>query len=168
MGTRSPLFENISSRNRGSAAVSYGRNQFVVDSVTNGFNLYQLDNGHWKRNFPTGTPTRKLPKCVAFAEDTGVVMGGSDHGAVYVFDKRTGSPLHILRHQEHGMVQTITVSIRIFSRMTYDNVGTDTRPKRPEHDSQRIVHQVRGNLYLRLGAEESSGKTYEANGSLDG
>jgi hypothetical protein len=94
---------------RGGAAVHCARNQFIVDSVVNGFNLHQLDNGHWKRNYPTGTPIRRLPKQVAFGEDTKIVVGGSDHGAIYVFDKRTGSPLHVLRHQEQGLVQTITV-----------------------------------------------------------
>jgi hypothetical protein len=86
------------------------RNDFVVDTVANGFSLYQLDNASWKRNFPTGTPSRKLPKQVAFGEDSNVVVGGSDHGAIYVFDRETGSPLHVLRHGDGGMVQTVTVS----------------------------------------------------------
>jgi hypothetical protein len=93
------------------------RNQLVVDSVVNGVNLHQLDNGQWRRNYPTGTPIRKLPKQVAFGEDAKVVVGGSDHGVVYVFDKRTGSPLHILRHQDRGLVQTITVRHTSFRRV---------------------------------------------------
>jgi hypothetical protein len=96
----------------GSAAVDHARNQFVVDSVENGFNLHRLDNGHWRLNYTTGKPSRKLPKQIAFGEDSNVVVGGSDHGSVYVFDKRTGSPLHVLRHQERGLVQTITVCVR--------------------------------------------------------
>lgn len=94
---------------RGAVAVSWQKNLFVIDTVTNGFGLYQLDNVNWKRNFTTGTPTRKVPKQVAFGEDSRIVVGGSDHGAVYVFDRKTGSPLHILRHSDNGSVQTVTV-----------------------------------------------------------
>lgn len=81
----------------------------MIDTVANGFSLYQLENAIWKRDFPTGTPSRKLPKQVAFGEDSKVVVGGSDHGVVYVFDKKTASPLQILRHGDQGMVQTLTV-----------------------------------------------------------
>jgi hypothetical protein len=93
----------------GSVAVSPSRNQFVVDGVTNGFDLYQLDSGRWKRNFPTGAPTVKVPKQVTFGEDFRAVVGGSDHGAVYVFDRKKGVQLHVLWHAEKGLVQTVTV-----------------------------------------------------------
>ena len=33
----------------------------------------------------------------------------SDHGAVYVFDRKTGKPLEVLHHADKGLVQTITV-----------------------------------------------------------
>lgn len=81
----------------------------MVDSVASGFDLYQLDTATWKRNFPTGNASRKLPKQVAFGEDTKVVVGGSDHGVVYVFDRKSGLPVHVLRHGDRGMVQTLTV-----------------------------------------------------------
>lgn len=45
-----------------------------------------------------------------FGEDGKVVVGGSDHGVVYVFDRRTGSQLDILHHANAGLVQTIVVS----------------------------------------------------------
>jgi hypothetical protein len=51
-----------------------------------------------------------VTKQVAFVEDSKVVVGGSDHGAVYVFDRETGGILDVLRHAEAGLVQTITVS----------------------------------------------------------
>ena len=65
------------------------KNQFVVDNAFDGFDLYQLDKGkaHLLRNFPTGTPTMRTPKQVTFCEEGRVVVGGSDHGVMYVFDR---------------------------------------------------------------------------------
>jgi outer membrane protein assembly factor BamB len=81
----------------------------VVDNASDGFDLYHLDTGSFIRNFPTGMPTKRYPKQVEFSEDSRVVIGGSDHGCVYVFDRKTGSVLDILRHADQGLVQTITV-----------------------------------------------------------
>ena len=94
----------------GHAAVSDGRNTFVVDNATDGFDLYRLDTGCFILNFSTGVPTKRYPKQVEFGEDCRVVVGGSDHGVVYVFDRKTGAVLDVLRHAERGLVQTITVS----------------------------------------------------------
>ena len=84
-------------------------NQFVVDNVTDGFDLHQNDDSAFVRTFYTGTATRRVPKQVAFAEDSRVIVGGSDHGVVYVFDRRSGKLLDLLQHAKNGLVQTITV-----------------------------------------------------------
>lgn len=52
----------------------------------------------------------RYPKQVSFGEEGTILVGGSDHGAGYVFDTATGCPLDLLRHSERGLVQTITVS----------------------------------------------------------
>jgi hypothetical protein len=44
-----------------------------------------------------------------FSEDFKTVVGGSNHGAVYVFDRKWGVRLHVLHHADSGMVQTVTV-----------------------------------------------------------
>ena len=62
------------------------------------------------RTFPTGTPTRFLPRQVVFAERWKSIVAGSDHGAVYIFDRTTGAPLDVLRHMAKGLVQTVAVS----------------------------------------------------------
>ena len=51
----------------------------------------------------------RYPKQVSFGEDGTVLVGGSDHGAVYIFDTATGCPLDLLRHSDRDLVQTITV-----------------------------------------------------------
>jgi hypothetical protein len=68
-----------------------------------------METGTCIRAFPTNRPKMTVPKQVAFAEDSKVVVGGSDHGVLYVFDRRSGSRLDVLRHASEGLVQTITV-----------------------------------------------------------
>lgn len=46
---------------------------------------------------------------MTFGEKGQVVVGGSDHGIVYVFDRMTGNKLDELKVAERGMVQTVTV-----------------------------------------------------------
>jgi hypothetical protein len=96
---------------RGSAVVDYPQNEVVINNVSSGFDSHQLDSGNWKQTFLTGNPTRKFPKQVAFGEMGRVVIGGSDHGVVYVFNRKTAETVQILQHGERNMVQTITVSI---------------------------------------------------------
>lgn len=73
-----------------------------MDNAVDGFDLYNLETGLFMRNFPTGIPKKRYPKQVAFGEDARVVVGGSDHGAVYVFDRKTGKTLDVLFHAEEG------------------------------------------------------------------
>ena len=54
--------------------------------------------------FPTGTPIKAMLKQVAFAEDLRLVVRGSDHSSVYVFDRRTRAPLDVLHHADKGLV----------------------------------------------------------------
>jgi hypothetical protein len=94
----------------GDVAIDPRRNQFVVDNATDGFSLFQLPDALFVRGFSTGTPVNRRPKQVAYGEGRRVVVGGSDHGAAYVFDAKTGSVLDVLRHTGRDLVQTITVS----------------------------------------------------------
>src|SRR5277367_4149124 len=86
-----------------------GRNQFVIDNVSDGFDLHQTEDGAFVRTFRTGIAIKRVPKQVMFAENSRAIVGGSDHGAVYVFDRKSGKKLAVLRHSERGLVQTITV-----------------------------------------------------------
>ena len=53
---------------------------------------------------------KRYPKQVAFGKHNSIIVRGSDHGAVYVFDHDTGGPLDLLCHSDCGLVQTIMVS----------------------------------------------------------
>ncbi|KAF8573818.1 hypothetical protein K439DRAFT_1374237, partial [Ramaria rubella] len=56
----------------GATAISVEQNQFVVDKGMDGFDLHALDNGMHVCTLPTGIPTKKLPKQVAFGENSQV------------------------------------------------------------------------------------------------
>ncbi len=56
----------------------------------------------------TMKPVSRVPRQVVFTEESRVVVGGSDHGVVYVFGCKSGGMLQILRHAPKGLVQTVT------------------------------------------------------------
>jgi hypothetical protein len=107
---------NITTLTTSSGNVAYcsRRNEFVIDNVLDGFDLYRLDLELGKaqslRGFRISQSTVPVPKEVTFCEDDKVVIGGSDHGKVYAFDRRSGQKLDELPHEGGGMVQTISVS----------------------------------------------------------
>jgi outer membrane protein assembly factor BamB len=89
------------------------RGVFVVDNATDGFTLYCLEGtGEPVRTFATGLPSVSVPKQVAFGEEGKVVVGGSDHGLVYIFERKTGQIIETLHHADAGLVQTISVSAK--------------------------------------------------------
>ena len=83
--------------------------QFIVDTCSGRFNLHDIEDGAYVQTFPTGTPIRRHPKQAAFGEKGHIIVGGSDHGIVYVFDQMTGNKMVELRVAEQGMVQTVAV-----------------------------------------------------------
>ena len=89
----------------GHAAISHKKRLIVIDNGQ-GFLSHNLRMGTFIRNFPTGEPTKRFPKQVAFGENDNIIVGGT----VYVFDHDTGGPMDLLRHSERGLVQTVMVS----------------------------------------------------------
>ena len=80
------------------------RGQFVVDNATDGFSLYDLETADFIGTYATGIPKRTYPKQVTFREESRVVMGGSDCGAIYVFDRKSGRLLDVLGHAKDRWV----------------------------------------------------------------
>lgn len=80
----------------------------VIDNVGNGFDLYRLDTAEFVRTFATRDPKETYPKGVAFINHSRVV-GGSDHGLVYIFNRKTGRAIDTLRYSRTGGAQTIAV-----------------------------------------------------------
>lgn len=83
----------------------------MVDNATDGFTLYRLESGQLIRTFTMDPPNISVPKQVSFGEDGKVVIGGSDNGLVYVFNRRTGEVIETLCHTAMALVQTIAVGL---------------------------------------------------------
>ena len=92
-------------------AINYDRGNFAVDNVTEGFSLYSLEDMKFLREYPTGKPMKRFPKQVEFGEEGRILVGGSDHGTIYVFDRKTGLVMDTLNHEDDGLAQAVTVSI---------------------------------------------------------
>ena len=59
------------------------------------FSLYTLEDMQFLCEYPTGRPMKQFPEQVGFDEDCCVLVGGSDHGTIYVFDRKTGLVLRL-------------------------------------------------------------------------
>jgi hypothetical protein len=81
----------------------------VVDNVGSGFDIYKVDSGNFVRTLSTGDPLKTYPKGVAFVDNSHAIVGGSDHGRVYIFECKTGKVLHKLKHSKQGGAETIAV-----------------------------------------------------------
>ena len=84
----------------------------VIDNVNNGFDMYKIDSGNFVRTLVTRAPIKTYPKGVAFVNHAQAVVGGSDHGHVYIFERKSGRMITTLKHgkDEEG-VQTIGVGV---------------------------------------------------------
>jgi hypothetical protein len=60
---------------------------------------------------------------VAFGAKGRLVVGGSDNGLVYIFERKLGKLLETLHHSNAGLVQTIAVGIEIPQRYDTDCVS---------------------------------------------
>ena len=88
------------------------KRQFVIDNGASGFELYKIDSSTATRLYEIDSYTKKqVGRQVKFGDDDEIILGGSDHGKVYVFDVKTGRPVDVLWHNNCSAVQTLTVSI---------------------------------------------------------
>ncbi|KAF8233894.1 hypothetical protein L208DRAFT_1264379 [Tricholoma matsutake] len=79
---------------------------FCIDDPTQEVALYQLNT------FPITRSIR--PQQVSFSEDCRAIVSGSDHGIVYVFNRRSGEVVDKLRMDPDDWVQTIMASLAFF------------------------------------------------------
>ncbi|KAG2062940.1 hypothetical protein BDR04DRAFT_986758, partial [Suillus decipiens] len=92
----------------GHTAVDASHMLFLIDNVMNGFSLHQLDDGACIWTYNTD-PVKMFPKQVVFGEKATLVVGGSDAGIIYVFDKNEGTLKQELQHADKVQVQMVVV-----------------------------------------------------------
>ena len=61
------------------------------------------------RSYSVGKPTVRFPKQVVFGEHGRVIVGGSDTGRIFIFDRESGAMLDALKHADGGLVQSVVV-----------------------------------------------------------
>lgn len=78
--------------------------------MTNGFDVYNCTRTSPTRSFHVPT-ARKFIKKGVFGEAGNIIVGGSDHGKVYVFGINKSGPIQVLHHGRKGaMIQIVEVS----------------------------------------------------------
>ncbi|KAF5343334.1 hypothetical protein D9758_014165 [Tetrapyrgos nigripes] len=81
---------------------------YCIDDITSGCTLYRMTDGSKIQDFKVPRERKAgQPKQVAFGESCKVIVSGSDHGNVYVFDRRSGELLQTLstgtKSRIHGL-----------------------------------------------------------------
>jgi len=106
-----PPVATVLTGSSGNTAVDMERRLCVVDNVNNGFDIYKIDSGNFVRTLVTQDPIKMYPKGVAFANHGQAIVGGSDHGRAYIFERKSDQMITILNHGNNEGVQTIGVSV---------------------------------------------------------
>ncbi|KIK54518.1 hypothetical protein GYMLUDRAFT_63121 [Collybiopsis luxurians FD-317 M1] len=92
----------------GSADVDLTKNRYITDDPSQGVGLFRLDGGRLK-TFEVKETKGWRPRQVTFADEGKTVVSGSDHGRVYVFDRRSGEVVDELSIGSENWVQTVLV-----------------------------------------------------------
>ncbi len=100
---------------RSSAAFCDARQIMAIDNGETGFDVCDINKCGLTRHFPlkANSSNARLPTQVAFAEGAGIIVGGSDHGVAYIFDRRSGAIVDTLYHALDGdtFVRTVSASV---------------------------------------------------------
>jgi hypothetical protein len=98
----------------------------MLDNLHNGFNVYWMANlAQPVGSCIAGPYSTTYSRQVDFGELDNIIVGGSDHGVAYVFDKQTQNRLALLDHGVPYMVQAIAVKW-ILSARCYVQGGRHT------------------------------------------
>ncbi|PBK62178.1 WD40 repeat-like protein [Armillaria solidipes] len=93
----------------GNAAMDCEKDVFCLDDPAQGVTLYRLSDGMRVKTFPIEATKAPRPRQVAFAENCRAIVSGSDHGIMYVFERRD-SNVHQLDTGTEDHIQTVTAA----------------------------------------------------------
>jgi hypothetical protein len=96
---------------RGNADINVKKDVFIVDDPSQGAALHRFQSKDKVRTYNVKVTKTMRVRQVVFAEDCRFIVIGSDHGKVYVFDRRSGDIVDELEMSTNGWVQTVTVRI---------------------------------------------------------
>ncbi|KJA13417.1 hypothetical protein HYPSUDRAFT_209558 [Hypholoma sublateritium FD-334 SS-4] len=152
----------------GNAAVDIERSICVVDNVANGFDIYRLDTGGFLRTLEVGKPTKTYAKGVVFANLSNAIIAGSDHGRIYIFDRKSGLVLAKIKHSRTGGVETISAHDNVDGSVLIASASITARSENARYVFGNGPHRRSGKVlevsYVAY-AYEKTGKPYRWNNS---
>ncbi|KAF9258451.1 hypothetical protein L218DRAFT_877158 [Marasmius fiardii PR-910] len=93
----------------GHAAMNLHGDVFAIDDPYEGVALYRISSQDRLKSFKVDAKEQRL-RNVAFLGDGGIVMIGSDHGKIYLFDRRSDEPFDVIDVGIEDWVQCLAVS----------------------------------------------------------
>jgi WD40 repeat protein len=93
---------------RGGAAISVKDDAYILDDTSQGVALYKLSGSERVKTFAIDT-NEQQSRNVCFHDGGKAIVTGSEHGDVYVFDRRTGEVNDIINVGCKDWVQSVTV-----------------------------------------------------------
>lgn len=116
----------------GSAAINIKDDIFILDDTAQGIGLYKLSSCERIKTFEVPMKVGRRSRTVAFHDQNTAVISGSDHGRVYIYERRLGTVRDTLYTGHDDWVQSIAVSYKPSKKDTnrltfiqaFDNEGT--------------------------------------------
>ncbi|KDR76662.1 hypothetical protein GALMADRAFT_139563 [Galerina marginata CBS 339.88] len=94
----------------GNVDVDGAQKNIVIDNITNGFDVYPIHRSTPIHSFEVPT-THQYVRMAVFGENGSVVVGGSDHGKVYIFDlKAPGITSTIMHGSPTSLIQAVATA----------------------------------------------------------
>ncbi|KAF9555246.1 WD40 repeat-like protein [Agrocybe pediades] len=93
----------------GNVCANLRRGVFCIDDPSQGTALYRCNSWDRVRTYPVAIERSMRPRQVGFLEDCKFILSGSDHGVVYLFNRRSGSMVDELKSGK-GRVQALTAT----------------------------------------------------------
>ncbi|KAJ6540095.1 WD40-repeat-containing domain protein [Mycena sp. CBHHK59/15] len=92
----------------GDAVVDSRKGSICIDDPSSGVNVHRLDDRRKVKSFSIPATKQMRARKVCFSDQCRDVVCGSDHGVVYVFNRRSGEVVDELRVDGTEWVQTVT------------------------------------------------------------
>lgn len=96
----------------GSVDMLLSKRAILVDDVTNGLVLHDVDTGENVRTFDVQTSGDLKVRRVLFGENGKVVLGATDRGTVIVFERSDGEKLATIKHDSDDRLEMAVSKIK--------------------------------------------------------
>lgn len=146
-------------RRSGHAEVDVQKGVICMDDPSLGTIIYRLEDGSRLKSFPVKVTKKKRIRNVAFVDDCRVVVSGSDHGVVYLFDRRSGKKVDELKVHSYEWVQSVTVSANRMKILCIQHSDTDVRARWGVHHLHSQVARL-GRAKQHLGVAEARARSW--------